>query len=242
MKIAYFLLPALLILVGRAHAQTLILSQPYEHDGLTFSSPLSFTQTPQNLTSITLTFGESDVISLKPTTEKDVKIESLITPTPSPTLTPTPTLTIYVAPTSTPTPMVTPLPSKPTPTTHVITSPSNSGGLNADVLFDMANSYRASKGLPAFQKDERTCALAASRAPEIENEVTSGAMHSGLRARNLNYWNTENIISMRNESEAFNWWINDQIHKDAIESSNTYSCVACSGNSCAQEFTNYHPK
>ena len=67
-------------------------------------------------------------------------------------------------------------------------------------------------------------------------------MHSGLKSRNLNYWNSENIISMRNETEAFNWWINDQIHKDAIESNNKYSCIACSGNSCAEEFTNYQPK
>ncbi len=244
MKIAYFLLPALLILVGRAQAQTLTLSHPYEHDGLTFSSPLSFSQRLSTLKPITLTFGASEVISIRSTNEKEVEIETIITPSPSPTLTPTPTL--FVTPTSTPTPVVISLSSTPTPTPkptlQVITSPANPGGLNADVLFNMANSYRASKGLPAFQKDERSCSLAASRAPEVENEVASSTMHSGLRNRNLNYWNTENIISMRNETEAFNWWINDQIHKEAIESNNTYSCVACSGNSCAQEFTNYQPK
>ena len=106
----------------------------------------------------------------------------------------------------------------------------------------MANTYRAERGLPPFQKDERSCQLAAERAPEVAGEVASGALHSGLHARNLPYWNTENIISMRTEEEAFTWWINDYIHRKAIEGNFQFSCVACSGNNCAQEFTNYQPK
>lgn len=235
MKIAYFLLPALLLFGGKAYAQNLFFAHLYKHDGLTFSTPLSFSQTPTTLKPISLTFGTTETIEVQPTTKSEVEIEKIITPTPTPSPTQTPT----PIPTSTPTPTQTPTPS---PLQQVVTSPSNPGGLNADVLFSMVNSYRASKGLPAFQKDEKSCSLAASRAPEVENEVATGTMHSGLRNRNLNYWNTENIISMRNETEAFNWWINDQIHKDAIESNNTYSCVACSGNSCAEEFTNYQPK
>jgi uncharacterized protein YkwD len=119
---------------------------------------------------------------------------------------------------------------------------SNTGGLNADRLFDMANNYRATKGLPAFQKDSRVCELAVSRAPEITQEIANGHMHSGLRARNLPYWNSENIISMNSEEAAFNWWISDRIHREAIESDKIYSCVACSSNACAQEFTSFTPK
>jgi uncharacterized protein YkwD len=67
-------------------------------------------------------------------------------------------------------------------------------------------------------------------------------MHSGLYALNLPYWNTENIIQMNSDSGAFNWWINDPIHRDAILGNSTYSCVACSGNDCAEEFTSYQAK
>jgi uncharacterized protein YkwD len=118
----------------------------------------------------------------------------------------------------------------------------SNGGLNADTLFDMSNSYRASQGLPAFQKDDRVCALAASRAPEVGAEIAEGHMHSGLRARNLPYRNSENIISYRTEEGAFNWWVNDKIHHDQLVGNYTYSCVACSGHACAQEFTNFQPK
>lgn len=147
---------------------------------------------------------------------------------------------------------VTPTPTKkdqpaektptPEPTKTETPTMTNTGGLDPEKIFSMSNEYRKSKGLPEFKKDEKTCSLAASRAPEVSAEVASGDMHKGLRDRNLNYWNTENIISMRTEEAAFNWWINDKIHHDAIVGNFTYSCVACSGNSCAQEFTNYQPK
>ena len=266
MNTALFKLCAIVLTVGllsallpnSSFAQTLTLSQPLEHEGLTFSSPLSYNGSTHLLKSITLEFGTVDEIDIQPTTQQQIAVEMIVTPTPAPE-----TLTDvhpdYTTGLVTPTPTNTPLPNQkaqaitaspsvsptdtPTPTlTRVVTSPSGAGGLNADVLFSMVNSYRETKGLPAFQKDEKSCSLAASRAPEIEQEVATNTMHSGLRARNLPYWNTENIISMRNETEAFNWWINDQIHKDAIESSNTYSCMACTGNSCAEEFTNYQMK
>jgi uncharacterized protein YkwD len=238
MKVAYLILPALFFFGGTAHAQNLFFAHLYKHDGLIFSSPLSFSQTPTTLNPTTLEFGTSEKIDIQPTTKSEVAIEAIITPTPTPVV-PNKIIPIQISPTPSPLPTSTPTP---TPQQQVISPPPNPGGLNADLLFSMVNSYRASKGLPAFQKDEKTCSLAGSRAPEVENEVASGTMHSGLHNRNLDYWNTENIISMRNETEAFNWWINDQIHKEAIESNNTYSCVACSGNSCAEEFTNYQPK
>ncbi|HRN96109.1 MAG TPA: CAP domain-containing protein [Candidatus Levybacteria bacterium] len=148
---------------------------------------------------------------------------------------------------TTPTPSASPSPEPETTTptqqpVQAVGQMTNTGGLDPEKLFSMSNEYRKSKGLPEFKKDEKTCALAQSRAPEVAAEVTSGDMHKGLRDRNLDYWNTENIISMRTEESAFNWWVNDKIHHDAIVGNFTYSCVACSGNSCAQEFTNYQPK
>lgn len=178
------------------------------------------------------------------------------TPSPSlpPTTTPTPT------PTNTPTPTITPsLPDvsadiiavrvTPTPTPTVLadlasttTVPANPGGLNPDVLFSLVQNHRTNMGLPAFQKDDRLCSLAASRAPEINTEIANGTMHAGLKGRNLPYWETENIISMNSEQAAFNWWINDPIHRQAIEGKYTYSCIACSGNACAEEFSNFVAK
>jgi uncharacterized protein YkwD len=192
----------------------------------------------------------SDLLSptIQPTITPTPTITPLPISAPSPTITKTlistktPTITPTTIPTSIPTTVPT---AKPTPQTATAAAPttlSTPGGLNADKLFDMANAYRQSKGLPILQKDDLSCQLAASRAPEIASEIASGTMHSGLRARALPYWNTENIISLSSEEAAFNWWINDTIHRDAIVGNYTYSCVACSGNSCAQEFTNYQPK
>ena len=242
MKKLFLLLPILFLLGGKVSADGLTLSQPYQHDGLIFSSPLSFSRLPENLTPINLEFGSNKIIIAQPDNEQDIEIENIVTPTPVTktriSSSPAQQIPSEQTPLSLPSP---PQTTTPTPTT-ITSFPNISSGLNADILFSMVNSYRESKGLLDFQKDDKTCSLATSRAPEIENEVTAGNMHSGLRSRNLDYWNSENIISMRNETEAFNWWINDQIHKDAIESNNKYSCIACSGNSCAEEFTNYQLK
>jgi uncharacterized protein YkwD len=153
------------------------------------------------------------------------------TPTPSPTEEPSPTLTATPSPTQAPT------------TLPLQTSGNTStGGLNADVLFNMSNDYRAKLGLPPFQTDARVCSLAQARAPEIAAEIAGGYMHAGKDRHNFPYWFTENIIEFRTEAEAFNWWINDHIHRVQIEAPNTHSCVACSGNACVQHFTSFKPK
>lgn len=141
-----------------------------------------------------------------------------------------------ISPSATPTPSPSPIPE---PTLTLST-----GGLDASKLFSMVNDYRKSKGLPEFQKDDKTCQLAVSRAPEVDVELSlpPEEWHKGLRSRNLSYRNNENIISMRTEQAAFDWWINDTPHRENIESPMTYSCIACFGNSCVQEFTSYQPK
>jgi len=179
MNTARFTLSAILLVAGiisisltsRTYAQTLILARPFQHAGLIFSSPLSFEHPPALIKPITLEFGTIDEIDVQPTTQQQVAVETIVTPTPSPDsltdthpdyttglVTPTPTL----LPTSTPLPQTSP-PETPTttPQQHVVTSPANPGGLNADVLFGMVNTYRATKGLPAFQKDDKSCSLAA---------------------------------------------------------------------------------
>jgi uncharacterized protein YkwD len=254
-----------------AYADTLTLPQQFSYAGLTFVEPLSYSkQLPTEKETFTFTHTKTIQITHQETNQVigEIVLQPTITamtlpvlPTqlppavfkndedqtadPTPTnKTPTPTGKTLVqaslvktaeaatiAPTAAPT--ATPAPVAPS---------SNAGGLDAEKLFNMSNAYRQAQGLPAFQKDERACSLAASRAPEIAGEVAGGYMHAGLRARALPYWNSENIISMRTEESAFNWWINDKIHHDAIVGNYTYSCVACSGNSCAQEFTNFQPK
>lgn len=115
--------------------------------------------------------------------------------------------------------------------------------LNAETLFSMVNSYRASIGLSPFEKDPRVCEIVASRAPELDNEVWGNSyMHAGFKARNLPYWATENMISMRTEQEALTWWLNSPVHRSAIQGNYKYACLACAGKSCAMIFTNFDPK
>lgn len=243
----------------------LILTPILSHEGLTIEQPLILSSKPTSDIRMSLFFGEQKEIAMTTPTEPEVLVETIVVPTvsaetteiedvlndrpvPSPSkaqksiaplkLTPIPS-TITKTPTAIPTlltPTAIPQPSASTPVQL------SNGGLDADKLFAMTNTYRQSKGLPPFQKDDRACQLAVSRAPEIAAEIAEDRMHSGLKARNLPYWNTENIITMRTEEDAFNWWINDTIHREQIEGNFTYSCTACSGNACAQEFTNFQPK
>ena len=238
-----------------SYANTFMLPQQITYPGLTFSSPLTYNTHPLSTSTSLISFETQNKLVIDKDTKEKTLEAIVITPTLAiqkiDTSLPqtTPTIDVQKAateieaqmPTATPTPE----PSTSitaTPTNYTPAPQTNPGGLNADVLFSMVNSYRASQGLPAFQQDAKTCSLAQQRAPMIAGEIASGNMHAGLKAMNLPYWNTENIISMNSEQAAFNWWINDPIHHDAIVSHNTYSCVACSGNSCAEEFTSYVPK
>jgi uncharacterized protein YkwD len=237
----------------------LTLPNQFSYPGLTFSTPLTYTNSlpiPQPTTAISFTVNHKvfisdnkkkspELIGLTPTIGVQAAIDT-------PTAQPTPTVyipsditpTVTEAPTDAPTIAPTAEPTT-APTTAANYSPapqSNPGGLNAADIFGMVNAYRAQQGLPAFQQDPRSCSLAAVRAPEVAGEVASGNLHAGLIAMNLAYWNTENIIDMNSDQAAFNWWINDPIHHEAIVGNFTYSCMACSGNSCAEEFTNFQPK
>lgn len=266
---AFFVLAGLLLLAPTpANAETFSLPKQLKHAGLSFPAPLTYTKATEKMTVATkIEFLKSNTVGIKEKRKKKTIVveEIVVTPsttttaksTQSKTLAVLPTPTIYIAPPAGTVKLPTPTPKlftqKPTQTptvaaTQAPTTPptvaatANVGGLDAEKLFNMSNAFRQQRGLPAFEKDARSCSLAASRAPEIAGEVASGALHSGLHARALPYWNTENIISMNSEEAAFNWWVNDPIHHDAIVGNYKYSCVACSGNNCAQEFTNFQPK
>lgn len=154
-------------------------------------------------------------------------IEEKVTPTPTD------------APTTTPSPTVSP---NPTTTTNSTSPTPQTPNSDADALFALVNNYRQSKGLPAFQKDDRVCAVANTRAPEIAGEMANGTLHSGMYGMNLPYWNTENAVAYGDIQTDFNWWLSDYIHKKAIEGDFTYSCAACSGVYCVEEFTSFTPK
>lgn len=176
---------------------------------------------------------------------------SVALPTATPSSTPTQTIQPSAIPTDTPAPDPTTTQASPSITQTAPTSlpmsptpiPDGTQPLNADIVFNLINQTRTQAGLPAFQKDDRICAVAASRAPELYSEImVTHTMHAGFYARNLPYWATENIIYMRNEQQAVNWWLNSPIHRAAIYGNSTYSCVACSGNSCSEIFTNFESK
>jgi uncharacterized protein YkwD len=244
--------------VSSANAQVLSFPSTMRVPGLTLESPLSLGNDQVK----NLSFFSSVHFSLTPTlfltdqsASNSANLADMVTPAPvdlvpvettipDPTIKPSikPTVKPTVKPTATPT--ATPDPTTtPAATTQTVSIPANpTGGLNADTLFNMVQSHRAAMNLPAFQVDARACTVAEARAPQVEEEIDNGHMHSGLKAMNLPYWNTENIITMRTEATAFDWWVHDQVHKEAIEGPYKYSCLACSGQACAEEFTDFSPK
>jgi uncharacterized protein YkwD len=175
------------------------------------------------------------------TSPKDDQVT--ITPTSTPE-TKTKDANKTVAPTAIPTaiPALTNVPIQKTVATSVAPQ-TNAGGIDPEKLFSMVNAHRQAMGLAALQKDDRVCSLATARTSEIAGEMAAGTLHSGMYARNLPYWNTENAAAYGSEEADLNWWLNDDIHRRAIESAtHTYSCVACSGNYCVQEFTSFQAK
>ena len=117
-------------------------------------------------------------------------------------------------------------------------------GLNTDLIFDLINDHRTSKGLPAYQKDDRLCSIAQKRAPQLNNEMFGGGyVHQGFNQMDLDHWITENMVHQPSEQSALNWWLNSSLHRRAVEStSHTHSCGICSGNTCIQLFTGWIEK
>lgn len=140
------------------------------------------------------------------------------------------------SPSATPSPTPSPIPSE---------SPKNDIRLtssNAQILFDMTNAHRAKIGKPALEKEDRLCKIAQARAPQVDGELASGALHKGFRELKLPYWATENIAAYSTMEQNFNFLVTDYIHKKAIESDAKYSCTACVGTSCSQIFSSFVPK
>lgn len=152
---------------------------------------------------------------------------------------PTPVPIIIPSPTPVATSIATP---QPTPNNQSTTPPA--GSLSADTYFNMINNHRSSIGLPAFEKHPQLCEVAASRGPELNNEIFGNSyIHAGFRKLNLPYWATENMIGYPTEEIGFSWWMNSSIHRQAIESSDyKYACGTCSGKACAMLFTSFTPK
>ncbi len=159
---------------------------------------------------------------LKKATEDDLDSDIVVTPSPAPS--------------------ISVMPSAPVSSQGI--TPNTTGSvLNADVLFGLVNAARAQYGLPAFQKNDQLCAVASSRAPEIDGEIwVTHTMHAGFYGRNLPFWATENLISMGSEQAALNWWLNSPVHRAAVLGSWQYACVACAGRSCSMIFSNLEPK
>lgn len=209
--------------------------------------------------SAVLSKKEVSTISAKLKTNRNISSSSsavvgnqtAIPPTVVPTkhiVTPTPTATPLPTSTPLPTPTQTPVPTATTAKEielHIPTPAQSSTkqSLNSDEILRLINDHRKSIGAAPFAKDEKLCELARYRGPQLEEEIfTTGAVHQGLYDLKLPYIIVENMASYSSEQQIFNWWMNSWIHKASIEGDYTYSCGVCSGNSCAQLFTNYTPR
>jgi uncharacterized protein YkwD len=252
-QLASFCIAASVFFSGAAAAQanTFNLPQQFTVPGLIFSAPLIYSHPFSSHSSIKISFTKTPELKINKEDRKKPLESIIVTPpiaTPeittanTPETTPTIDVKAVATELETQSPTSTPTPEPTTPANYTPAPQANPGGLNAVDIFGMVNAYRQQQGLPAFQEDPRACTVAQERAPQVAGEVASGTMHAGLKALNLPYWDTENIISMNSDQAAFNWWINDPIHHDAIVSHATYSCIACSGNSCAEEFTSFVAK
>lgn len=131
-------------------------------------------------------------------------------------------------------PETTPTVPQPTPTPLVTLDP--------NVIFDLMNAHRIAIGLTPFEKDPKLCEIAESRRGEIPGEIVSGYFHSGLFAKNLPFWITENMKYGSNEAGTVNWWLNSPIHRAAIEGNYKYSCGITLGDSAIALFTNWDPR
>jgi uncharacterized protein YkwD len=122
-----------------------------------------------------------------------------------------------------------------TKSTGVVAGASSDG----EALFTMINDYRASNGLPKFEKSARLCEIARIRAPEIAGEVATGSIHSGFNARGYGYPTAlENAAGYGSIQANFNWWVNSGLHRASILGEGLkYSCCECSGGNCVQIFS-----
>lgn len=197
------------------------------------STAISASISSQKITEIPTPVEEREEESprIEETADAPGVLHASITATPVsslPQATPTPHYTYIPTPSPLPSTTPTPVSEQAVPT-----------GLNAEVLFNMVNSTRTQAGLPAFEKNDTVCSMATVRAPEIQNEIYgSSYMHAGFQARARGNGMNENIISIMSEQQALNWWLNSPVHRSSIYGNYKYSCVACSGNSCTQIFSN----
>lgn len=122
-------------------------------------------------------------------------------------------------------------------------APIPTASLSADILFNLVNAHRGSLNMPPFEHEAQICAVAEQRRYELPNEINTGIpMHAGFYAKNLPYFATENMIYMRTEQEALNWWLNSPVHRSAVEGNYKYACGVCNGQVCNMVFTSYEPK
>lgn len=117
-----------------------------------------------------------------------------------------------------------------------------SASLNSTIIFSNINAIRAGRGLAAFETSAILQEVALSRLSELEGEIASGRFHSGLYARKLPYWITENMKYGSNEAGTVTWWMNSYVHRSAILGNHKYSAGACLGNACIQLFSSFVPK
>lgn len=136
---------------------------------------------------------------------------------------------------------VTPTPSQ-TPTPFP-TSAKNEKILDADELTKLINQHRAKLGLPAFIEDETTCKFAKFRAQDVRNDKFP---HEGFRSY-VNKYKFTSVFSENNTGAFYtsnaldNWLASKKGHKEALEGTWKYACVACDDidHVCVQIFTSY---
>jgi uncharacterized protein YkwD len=116
--------------------------------------------------------------------------------------------------------------------------------LDADVLFNQVNEYRISKGLNPTEVDNRLCAIAQARIPEVRKDWSHKGFEEkySLYSELLNYRNIGENLGNRSlfYSDVFNDWTDSPSHEANMVGDYTHSCVVTDGDYAVHIFASYH--
>lgn len=112
--------------------------------------------------------------------------------------------------------------------------------IDSDKLLSLINSWRKSQGFAEYIKDNRLCEIAKDRADDTVCRRAE-CVHDGFvqKYSNYSFVIAENITGAYSEQDALDRWLSSKPHRNTLEKSYKYSCVACKGQLCVQIFSSF---
>lgn len=115
--------------------------------------------------------------------------------------------------------------------------------LNAKFLTLLINEWRIGQKLKPYVTDDRLCSLSNDRVLKDErfdnHKGQKGRVYDPYYAIPKGVTISENIGISTSEYLLLQSWLASPTHAEALRHDYKYSCVACSGDYCVQEFSNF---